>query len=73
MEDVKSLSQSFSQLESGESHTHSLSHVHTHTHTHTLILCFYLCSQESIQFQGVQLLSVHFGAGETSHCSLLTQ
>lgn len=73
MEDVKSLSQSFSQLESGESHTHSLSYVHTYTQQRSLILCFYLRSQEGVQFQGVQLLSVHLGAGETSHSSLLNQ
>lgn len=73
MEDVKSLSQSFSQLESGESHTHSLSHIHTHTQQMSLILYFYLCSQEGVQFHGVQLLSVYLGAGEISHSSLLSQ
>lgn len=42
MEDVKSLSQSFSQLESGEYHTHSLSDVHTRTHGRCHSFCVFI-------------------------------
>lgn len=72
MEDVKSLSQSFSQLESGESHTHSLSHVHTRSRCHSFCV-FIFAAKKAFNFKEYNFSQCTLEQVRHPHSSLLSQ